>query len=248
MVSKEERVQRKASTPHQHRENQRLSRISHSSSSTALTGSVSLHLQADVWCVCWCCCLFIFVPLLTTRATGLPWLRAQNERSTVFLEQKGGWVSAAAVAPQLWTWHRSWVETQICGESTAFPLGPNREHMSHAGFSHRLLDRTVRRAANLLSYFIMPGSVTHGNATLVKVDLQPCRAILLWFCDLSRTCSIKGSLNRDRKSFCFFFAWRGKKQPDAISITAQQHCTAHLLCHAANVQPDAFLTVGFVVF
>lgn len=102
-----------------------------------------------------------------------------------FLRTKGG-AGALAVAPRLPTWHRSWLETQIHGESAAFPLGPNREHMSHAGFSHRLLDRTVRRAANLLSYFIMPGSVTHGNATLVKVDLQPCGAAVLWFCDLSR--------------------------------------------------------------
>lgn len=102
-----------------------------------------------------------------------------------FLRTKGG-AGALAVAPRLPTWHRSWLETQIHGESAAFPLGPNREHMSHAGFSHRLLDRTVRSAANLLSYFIMPGSVTHGNATLVKVDLQPCGAAVLWFCDLSR--------------------------------------------------------------
>ena len=95
-----------------------------------------------------------------------------------FLGTKGG-ARAPAVAPRLPSWHQSWVETQIHGESAAFPLGPNREHMSHAGFSHRLLDRTVRRRANLLRYFIMPGSVTHGNATLVKVDLQPCGATLL---------------------------------------------------------------------
>lgn len=84
-----------------------------------------------------------------------------------FLRTKEG-ARAPAVAPRLPSWHQSWVETQIHGESAVFPLGPNREHMSHAGFSHRLLDRTVRRAANLLSYFIMPGSVTRGNATLDK--------------------------------------------------------------------------------
>lgn len=99
-----------------------------------------------------------------------------------FFRTKGG-ARAPAVAPRLPSWHRSREETQIHGESAAFPLGPNREHMSHALFSHRLLDRTVRSAANLLSYFIIPGSVTHGNATLVKVDLRPCQdhtSMILW--------------------------------------------------------------------
>lgn len=160
-------------------------------------------------------CVLVLLRLYICASTnypghGIAMVKGTERAVSGFLRTKRGWASAAAVAPRLRTWHRSWVETQIRGESTAFPLGPNREHMSHAGFSHRLLDRTVRRAANLLSYFIMPGSVTHGNATLVKVDLQPCRAILLWFRDLSRTCSIKGSLNRDRKSFCFFFH-EGKK-------------------------------------
>lgn len=63
--------------------------------------------------------------------------------------------------------------------------------------TYRLLTQSARQdsPANLLSYFIMPWSVTHGNATLVKVDLQPCKAMLLWFCDLSRMCLIlvKGS-------------------------------------------------------
>lgn len=136
-----------------------------------------------------------------------------------FLRTKGG-ARALAVAPRLPSWRRSWVETQIHGESAAFPLGPNREHMSHAGFSHRMLDRTVRRAANLLSYFSMPGSVTHGKAILVKVDLQPCGATLLWFCDLSRTHFIKGCLNRDQKSFSFS-CMKGN-QPDDISIIAQE--------------------------
>lgn len=65
-----------------------------------------------------------------------------------FLRTKGG-ARAPAAAPRLPSWHRSWVETQIHGESAAFPLGPNREHMSHAGFSHRQLDRTVRRARQI---------------------------------------------------------------------------------------------------
>lgn len=147
--------------------------------------------------------VFIFVPLLTNLSVRSSWLRALNEQSAVFLEQREE-QRAAAVAPRLRSWHQSWAETQIHGESAAFPLGPNREHMSHTGFSHRLLDRTVRRTANLLSYFSMPGSVTHGNATLVKVYLQHRWAMLLWFCDLLRTCFIKGSLNRDQKSFCFF--------------------------------------------
>lgn len=69
-------------------ENQRLSRISHSSSSADLTGSVSLHLGPEVWCVCWSCCMFIFVPLLTTLSVRSSWLRAPNEQSVVSLEQR----------------------------------------------------------------------------------------------------------------------------------------------------------------
>lgn len=81
----------------------------------------------------------------------------------------------------------------------------------HIGFSHSLLDRTVRRTANLLSYFIMPWSVTHGTATLVKVDivrkLSPCKAMLLWFCDLSRMCLIwaKGSFLQWPQSLAPFY-------------------------------------------
>lgn len=135
-----------------------------------------------------------------------------TERAVVvFLGTKGG-ARAAAVAPQLPSWHRSWVETQIHGESAVFPLGPNREHMSHVGFSHRPLDRTVRRAANLLSYFIMPGSVTHGNATLVKVDLRPCGATLLRFCDLSKTRFHKKLFKHGPNKFRLLFAWRETSQ------------------------------------
>lgn len=151
------------------------------------------------------------VPLLTTETVVV---KGTERAVSGFLGTKGGvgteGARAAAVALRLRSWHRSWVETQIHGESAAFPLGPNREHVSYTGFSHKMLDRTVRRTANLLSYFIVPGSVTHGNATLVRVDLQPCGTVLLWFCDLSRTCFIKGSLNIDQKKVSASFCMKGK--------------------------------------
>lgn len=45
--------------------------------------------------------------------------------------------------------------------------------MSHAGFSHKLLDRRVRHTANLLSCFIMPWSVTRGMQHLSEWIFGP---------------------------------------------------------------------------